>query len=90
MEDAAVLRASVYWLTSIANSLQGSAPTPHRDAQRTHSGNSNARALNHLAAILSRGKNADSAWEATRTVAVTSGPFTLSSLSVSVFARPDS
>ncbi|KAJ7094534.1 hypothetical protein B0H15DRAFT_829940 [Mycena belliarum] len=93
--EAVQIRDSLYWLTCVAHGLQGKNPTPDNSSlnpniQEASSSNSSARALNHLAAILSRGRNDADEQEDARIVAVAAPSFSVKGIEVAIFATPPS
>ncbi|KAJ7267521.1 hypothetical protein C8J57DRAFT_1327932 [Mycena rebaudengoi] len=91
-ESPPTVRQSVYWLSVLAAALQHGAPpddTSHNTRVKTAwAPNSTSRSLNHIAALLTRGRNSADEGEGPRVVAVTSGPFQANSINLSVFASP--
>ncbi|KAJ7232061.1 hypothetical protein C8J57DRAFT_176855 [Mycena rebaudengoi] len=90
-EAPPTVRQSVYWLSVLATRLQkGTSSVDTSRSTRVKTPNSNTRSLNHLAALLTRGKNDSNSMESTRIVAVTLGSFQADSIHLSVFASPPS
>ncbi|KAJ7094540.1 hypothetical protein B0H15DRAFT_829964 [Mycena belliarum] len=93
--EAVSVHSSLYWLTCVAHGLQGKNPTPDNSSlnpniREASSSNSSARALNHLAAILSRGRNDADEQEDARIVAVAAPSFSVNGIEVAIFATPPS
>ncbi|KAJ7267513.1 hypothetical protein C8J57DRAFT_367558 [Mycena rebaudengoi] len=90
-EAPPTVRQSVYWLSVLATRLQKETSSVDTSrSTRVKTPNSNTRSLNHLAALLTRGKNDSDSMESTRIVAVTLGSFQADSIHLSVFASPPS
>ncbi|KAJ7094541.1 hypothetical protein B0H15DRAFT_829973 [Mycena belliarum] len=89
--EAVSVHSSLYWLTCAAYELQGKISTPDNssfsyDIREASSSKSSARALNHLAIILSRGQNAADGLGDSRTVAVAAPSFSVNGIEVVIFA----